>query len=372
MAAVLSFLTYSLAGNDLDTAKVFASLQLFNVVRTPIQGFPKAISNLTDAHVAVVRLAKFLTAEDRSDQPNIDPMQDCAVEVCGSFMYEEQNTPLEQDNKVGKTSGERGKVNNNLEAHKLEPNLLPCVNIERTQHSVCPAFSLQNISLSVPRGSLTLVMGRVGSGKTSLLQALVGEMRRASGRVSFSGTTSLVTQTSWIQNASLKDNILFGKELDAARLNQVVQACALEEDVDSLPDGIETEIGGMKIKERSMSHSCISNIRSQNVASISVGVNDLGSLWPVRHTSMPTLHLWTIRSVLSTVMVIFIFHRLTNPLVLICPSVSVSSHLLSRCLLGLMSNKTRILVTHNLDVAPYADNILVMDEGRIAQQGSFQ
>jgi ATP-binding cassette subfamily C (CFTR/MRP) protein 1 len=108
--------------------------------------------------------------------------------------------------------------------------------------------------LNVPKGSFSVILGRVGSGKTSLLQALVGEMRKKEGHVSFSGTTSLVTQTPWIQNASVKDNILFGKEYDASRMAQVVHACALEEDVAALPDGLETEIGGeYSIRHRFMS-----------------------------------------------------------------------------------------------------------------------
>ncbi|KAI8865339.1 P-loop containing nucleoside triphosphate hydrolase protein, partial [Ramicandelaber brevisporus] len=83
----------------------------------------------------------------------------------------------------------------------------------------------------------------VGSGKSSILGALVGEMKRVSGTIEFGGTIGYCTQTAWIQNATVRDNILFGQPFDEARYRQVVRVCALERDLQQLPDGDQTEIG---------------------------------------------------------------------------------------------------------------------------------
>lgn len=103
--------------------------------------------------------------------------------------------------------------------------------------------TLRNINVSIPSGSLVAVVGSVGSGKSSLLSAFLGEMDKVSGRVNTYGSIAYVSQQAWIQNATLKDNITFGKSMDKDIYNSVVDACALKPDLDMLPGGDETEIG---------------------------------------------------------------------------------------------------------------------------------
>lgn len=245
MAAVLSFLTYSLAGNNLDTAKIFASLQLFNVIRTPIQGLPKAISNLTDAHVAIVRLSRFLIAEDRVQESNVGAAQPYAVEAIGNFVYEEQGPPELLGGKAAETRQVGShKIVEEKNGYDAKQSAFKPSHSGTGQRSAISPFSLQDIDLRIPRGSFVAVYGRIGSGKSALLQVLVGEMRTLRGHVRFNGSTSLVTQTPWIQNATVEDNILFGKELNVDRMVDVVHACALNEDLEALLDGLQTEIGG--------------------------------------------------------------------------------------------------------------------------------
>lgn len=102
---------------------------------------------------------------------------------------------------------------------------------------------LKNINLRLDTNSLTAVVGTVGSGKSSLISAFLGEMEKTSGRVNTIGTIAYVSQQAWIQNATLKDNILFGKPLDKKRYDQIIEACALKPDFDMLPAGDQTEIG---------------------------------------------------------------------------------------------------------------------------------
>merc|ERR1719189_491266 len=119
---------------------------------------------------------------------------------------------------------------------------------------------LENVSLDIPKGSLIAVVGQVGSGKSSLLSAILGEMEpilyeekpktdvhssktEVNGSIIVEGSIAYAAQQAWIQNASLKNNILFSKTMDENRYNQVVKACALEADLEILSAGDETEIG---------------------------------------------------------------------------------------------------------------------------------
>ena len=87
------------------------------------------------------------------------------------------------------------------------------------------------------------MVGRVGSGKTSLISAVLGEMHKAKGNVNVNGSMSYVPQQAWMQNATLKNNILFGKNFNEQFYNKVISACALQTDLNILPAGDSTEIG---------------------------------------------------------------------------------------------------------------------------------
>ena len=106
------------------------------------------------------------------------------------------------------------------------------------------AFCLDDVSLKVAKGTLCAVVGAVGSGKSSLLHALLGEMEKTAGKVRVAGTIAYAAQQPWIQNATVEDNILFGTdEKDEALYNQVIEDCALAPDLEVLPAGDQTEIG---------------------------------------------------------------------------------------------------------------------------------
>ena len=102
---------------------------------------------------------------------------------------------------------------------------------------------LQDINLTIKKGSLCAIVGSVGSGKSSLIGALMGEMVKVSGKVNSVGSVALVQQQAWIQNATLRDNVLFGKQFDPNFYNKVIDACALVSDLEMLPTRDQTEIG---------------------------------------------------------------------------------------------------------------------------------
>jgi len=97
---------------------------------------------------------------------------------------------------------------------------------------VFECFSLVSYSINVQisQGSLVALVGMVGSGKTSILSALLGEMNKIEGRVCVSGKIAYVPQTAWIMNTTLKENILFGQDFNKQFYDRVIDACALKQD----------------------------------------------------------------------------------------------------------------------------------------------
>ena len=105
------------------------------------------------------------------------------------------------------------------------------------------AYCLHSLNLRVKPGQLVAVVGQVGAGKSSLIQALLGEMEKHGGHVALQGSVAYVPQQAWIQNNTLKENILFGKSLDNMKYGRTVEVCGLEADIDLLPERDATMIG---------------------------------------------------------------------------------------------------------------------------------
>lgn len=102
---------------------------------------------------------------------------------------------------------------------------------------------LNDISFSIRKGMLVAVVGRTGSGKSSLIQSLIGEMHRMSGWSAINGHIAYVPQQPWIQNLSVRENILFGRAYRESFYEDVLNGCALGPDMEALPGGDLTEIG---------------------------------------------------------------------------------------------------------------------------------
>lgn len=193
---------------------------------------------------------------------------------------------------------------------------------------------LKRISVRVPHGALVAVVGHVGSGKSSLLCAMLGETERRSGSVSIKGSVAYVPQQAWIQNATLQDNILFGREKKKSWYQRVVEACALLPDLDILPAGDATEIG-----EKGLN---LSGGQKQRV-SLARAVYRKADIY-----------------------------LLDDPLSAV--DAHVGQHIFDKVIgpKGVLRDKTRILVTHGTSFLPQADLILVLVEGEITESGSYQ
>ncbi|XP_057269004.1 multidrug resistance-associated protein 1-like isoform X6 [Pezoporus wallicus] len=275
--------------NVLTATKVFTSISLFNILRLPLFDLPSVISAVAQTKVSLSRLEDFLCAED------INP--------------EDVNTNYSGNNAVGFIGA----------SFSWEKNGMPI---------------LKNLSVRIPEGSLVAVVGKVGSGKSSFLSAVLGEMEKLEGTAQRRGSVAYASQPAWIQNGTLQENILFGANLHRPYYELVLESCALLPDLEQLPNGDQTEIG-----ERGVN---ISGGQKQRV-SLARAVYSNADLY-----------------------------LLDDPLSAV--DVHVGKHLFEKIIgpSGLLKSKTRILVTHNVTFLPHTDLIIVMEEGRISQMGTYQ
>ncbi|KLO13407.1 multidrug resistance-associated ABC transporter [Schizopora paradoxa] len=353
LASILSFITYALIGHALNPAIIFSSLQYFNIIRMPLVFFPLVLTSCSDAVVALGRIGKFLTAEELEEPYAIDDEMKWAVKTNATFAWETVGKPAQAPGGKFGRAGQKGKGaaaaaqqqggktrgRSKGKKDKKGGPILPTTAADASgsgekKKSDGKPFELRDLQLNIPRGSFIAIVGRVGSGKSSLLQGLVGEMRRVSGEVVFGGTVAYVPQQAWIMNATLRENILFGLDFDEKRFNEVVRTCQLEHDIDMLPNGVDTEIGEKGI-----------NLSGGQKARVSLA-----------------------RSVYSDADVVL----LDDPLSAV--DAHVGKALLEQCFMndGPLAGKTRVLVTHALHVLAQTDYIYVMENGVIAEQGTFQ
>lgn len=195
--------------------------------------------------------------------------------------------------------------------------------------------TLRNINLNVKKGSLVALVGPVGCGKTSLLSSLLGEMEKLTGSVNVDGRVAFVPQQAWIQNATLQDNILFGKAMNEAFYQKVIHACALTADLAMLPGGDQTEIGEKGI-----------NLSGGQKQRISLA-----------------------RAVYSQADI----YLLDDPLSAV--DSHVGQHIFENVFnesTGLLRGKSRLLVTHAIVYLPKVNEIAVMVNGEITESGSYK
>ncbi|EMD36548.1 hypothetical protein CERSUDRAFT_115579 [Gelatoporia subvermispora B] len=363
IASVLSFITYALSGHDLNVAIIFSSLQFFNIIRAPLIYLPVVLASTTDAVVALRRISAFLTAEEIADPYTIDPDAKLAVDVDGDFAWEtayktDQGGPKfktarrahgadAEKEKKAKEEKERKEKENKAKrgrwrlGKKKEGEVLPITapkgengekQDDKAKENDDKPFELKDVKLKIPKGAFVAIVGRVGTGKSSLLQALIGEMRRTRGNCTFSSKMAYVPQSAWIMNATLRENVLFGQPDDEAKFRDTIAACSLEHDLEMLPNGENTEIGEKGI-----------NLSGGQKARVSLA-----------------------RAAYSGADIVLMDDSLS------AVDAYVGKAILENCILnGPLADKTRILVTHALHVLDKTDYIYVMDNGVIVEEGSY-
>ncbi|CAL5361622.1 unnamed protein product [Camellia sinensis] len=297
--SLFTFGLYSLMGNQLDAATVFTCLALFDSLISPLNSFPWVINGLIDAIISTKRLSRFLSCSE--NEPDLgqtgksppssclEDQSDMAIVIRDACCTWSTNDEQERD------------------------------------------MILHHVTLHLPKGSLVAVIGEVGSGKSSLLNLILGEMRLINGSIHSSGSIAYVPQVPWILSGTLRDNILFGKDYDPRRYSDVLQACALKFDISQMVGGDMTYIGEKGVNLSGGQRARLALARAIYYGSDIIMLDD----------------------VLSAV------------------DAQVACWILYEAILGpLMSQQTRILCTHNVQAISSADIIVVMDKGHVNWVGS--
>jgi ATP-binding cassette subfamily C (CFTR/MRP) protein 1 len=334
-ASMLSFITYSLTSHALDPARIFSSLALFNSLRMPLNLAPLVISQVTDAHASIGRIQEFLLAEEQEETVEWDEQMEDAIEVQqASFTWERNATHDKERPGVFRSKNEMKAAKN---AHKREKKAEKAAKKNSSDDNLSDLtqvepFKLCDLDFTVKRNELIAIIGTVGSGKSSVLAALAGDMRKTGGKVKMGASRAFCPQYAWIQNATLKENILFGKPNEPDWYNEVVDACALRPDIEILPDGDLTEIG-----ERGITLSGGQKQRL-NIA----------------------------RAIYFDADIIL----MDDPLSAV--DAHVGRHIMDNAICGIMKDKCRILATHQLHVLNRCDRIIWMsDDGHIVSIDTF-
>uniref|UniRef100_A0ACD5VNR8 Uncharacterized protein n=1 Tax=Avena sativa TaxID=4498 RepID=A0ACD5VNR8_AVESA len=287
--AVVTFGACMVLGIPLESGKVLSALATFRVLQEPIYNLPDTISMMIQTKVSLDRIASFLCLEELpTDAVQRLPSgnSSVAIEVSnGCFSWD---------------------------ASSEEP-------------------TLKDLNFQACQGMRVAVCGTVGSGKSSLLSCILGEMPKLSGEVKTCGTMAYVSQSAWIQSGKIQDNILFGKEMDSEKYDRVLESCSLKKDLEILPFGDKTVIG-----ERGIN---LSGGQKQRIQIARALYQDAD---------------------------IYLFD---DPFSAV--DAHTGSHLFKECLLGVLSSKTVVYVTHQMEFLPAADLILVMKGGKIAQAGKY-
>ncbi|GER32433.1 multidrug resistance protein ABC transporter [Striga asiatica] len=287
--SVVTFVACMLMGIPLESGKILSALATFRILQEPIYAIPDVISVMVQTKVSLDRIATFLSLDD------LPP------DVVDKIPFGSSDTAIEVIN---------GNFSWQVASH------VP---------------TLREISFRVSCGMRVAVCGMVGSGKSSLISCVLGEMPKISGVVRVSGSKAYVAQSPWIQSGKVEENILFGKMMDRQKYNRVLEACSLNKDLEILPFGDQTVIG-----ERGIN---LSGGQKQRIQIARALYQDAD---------------------------IYLFD---DPFSAV--DAHTGTHLFNECIMGLLGSKTVIFVSHQIEFLPAVDLILVMKDGTIKQAGKY-
>ncbi|KAJ3119285.1 Multidrug resistance-associated protein 1 [Physocladia obscura] len=312
LVCIVAFSVYSAMGNALTAEIIFPALSLISLLRGPMMEMPEKVQGLIEANVSFGRFATFLASpelqESKLIQNTSKSSENAIISDHASFIWDEWTGIPGADGHAGFIASDAIEIESNEK--------LPF---------------LKDLTFKIPNGTLCAVVGAVGAGKSSLLQALLGEMKNVSGATNMVGKVAYASQQGWLQNSTLQGNVLFGSEMNKVRYDSVITACALDKDIESFPNGELTEVGERGVQ-----------LSGGQVARVNLA-----------------------RSIYSNSDILL----LDDPLAAV--DSHVSRHIFEFGIRRECAGKTVILVTHQLNLLPNVDMIIYMENGQISEIGSY-
>lgn len=353
LTSLATFGTFWALGNTFTPDKVFVTLYLFSSIRLILVSFfAKAVQFLSESNVSVTRIAEFLSLEEMSNldhDPDADrkrmgemfpdgvdgkeivvAVKDATftwgAEIVADVGKPASGTPDIELARQGTSNSNSSETDSTADDQTTEPS----DGIRRRPHG---PFKLEGIDLVFPKGSITAVVGPTGSGKSSLLLAILAEMNLKRGSVLIStGSIALAPQLPWIVNGSVQENILFGRPYQQARFDETIRLAAMETDLQLLSNGKDTMIG-----ERGVTLSGGQRARTALARAIYSDAELVLLDDPLSAVdSRVAKHLW---------------ETITD--------------------LARVRGKTVIIVTHQLQFVKLADRVVIMEHGKVSWQGAW-
>ena len=333
LAVFICLVTLTATGAELTLYNTFLTVSLISAIRsTVVWDIAQPTKCLADFFTALHRVEVLLESQDHDGELSARERLQMAYEEDKRDKHDWRQKGL-----FNSKSDDLGETGSELGAEWKDPSSNGAVQVVleevscRWSENVATRPTLKDISLSVSSSELLLVTGPVGCGKTSLLLAILNELPTSQGKVSRMGNIAYVSQQPWIFSGTVRENILFGQEMDPDRYTSAINVCELETDITRFPDGDLTVIG-----ERGVLLS--GGQRSRVALARAVYLNaDV--------------------------------YLLDDPLSAV--DAKVGKNIFDKCICGVLSQKARILVTHRLQCVKDADHIIMMKEGSIAQEGSY-
>ncbi|XP_021572094.1 ATP-binding cassette sub-family C member 9 [Carlito syrichta] len=350
IAAVLAtFVTHAYAsGKNLKPAEAFASLSLFHILVTPLFLLSTVVRFAVKAIISVQKLNEFLLSDEIGDDSWRSGEGALPFESC------KKHTGVQPKTINRKQPGRYHLDSYEQSTRRLRPTETEDIAIKVTNGYFSwgsGLATLSNIDIRIPTGQLTMIVGQVGCGKSSLLLAILGEMQTLEGKVhwsnvnesesSFEATRSrnrysvaYAAQKPWLLNATVEENITFGSPFNKQRYKAVTDACSLQPDIDLLPFGDQTEIGerGINLSGGQRQRICVARALYQNTN------------------------------------IVF----LDDPFSAL--DIHLSDHLMQEGILKFLQDdkRTLVLVTHKLQYLTHADWIIAMKDGSVLREGTLK
>ncbi|KAJ3207917.1 Multidrug resistance-associated protein 1 [Entophlyctis luteolus] len=312
----LAFITYNALGNAMTASIIFPALSFFTSLITLSGMLPQVITSFMQSIVSYKRVSEFLLAEEsRPHDAILSIMSNDSIAINlknAAFTWEAMRSVETEKN-----------------AEKQKRSLVSDL---ATVNQNSDVFTMNELNLSIPKQSLVAVVGPTGSGKSSLLSAFAGVMRKTAGYASVNGSVAYCPQDPWIISGTVEENITLHNEGRIPRVKEAADLCMLGKDLNSFSHGLKTQIGEKGV-----------NLSGGQKARISLA-----------------------RAIAKDPDV----YILDDPLSALDAHVSkaIFEHTIAS---PVMSSKTVILATHLLHVLPKVDRVIVMEEGKIVQYGSY-
>ncbi|XP_028771314.1 putative ABC transporter C family member 15 [Neltuma alba] len=294
LVSVVTFGVCIMVKTELTSATVLSALATFRILQEPIYNLPELVSMIAQTKVSLDRIQEFIKEEDKMQfmtKPTLKP-SDIAIEIkTGEYSWEADD-----------------------------------------QYYKKPTIQITE-KLKIEKGQKVAICGSVGSGKSSLLCCMLGEIPRISGPgIEVHGSRSYVPQSPWIQSGTVRENILFGRKMNKGLYENVLECCALHQDINQWEDGDLTMVGESGVN--------LSGGQKQRIQLARAVYNDSD------------------------------IYFLDDPFSAV--DAHTGTHLFKKCLLKLLSEKTVVYATHQLEFLGAADLVLVMKDGKIAGSAKYE